>query len=158
MIVCHRIQGYYKIFQWTKFENRLRFNRIMAMSLVPRFNGQHVHCVLKKLRPCCFCCNLFGPKPILIIFGRNGDNGLCNIKLFTYLMLSFAVGYQLKCFEIQCRYLFLVCCALIQLTSMLDFDDLIQQWLFCSWTSATCTADDKASTDHFFTIRYEMLF
>jgi len=43
------------------------------------------------------------------------------------LMLSFAVGYQLTCFETQCRYLFLVCGALIQPTSMPDFDDLIQQ-------------------------------
>jgi len=29
--------------------------------------------------------------------GRNVREGLCNAKMLTYLMLSFAVGYQLKC-------------------------------------------------------------
>ena len=41
----------------------------------------------------CFCYNLTDPKPILIIFGRNVGKGLCNVKMFTYLILSFAVEY-----------------------------------------------------------------
>jgi len=47
--------------------------------------------------PFCLCYNLFYPKPILIIFGRNVAKGLCNVRMLTYLMLSLAVGYQLKC-------------------------------------------------------------
>jgi len=31
------------------------------------------------------------------MFGRYVAKGLCNIKMFTYLMLSLAVGYYLKC-------------------------------------------------------------
>jgi len=51
----------------------------------------------KTSPPSCLRYNLFYPKPILIIFGRNVAKGLCNVKMLTYLMLSLAVGYQLKC-------------------------------------------------------------
>ena len=45
-------------------------------------------------------CNLFDSVPILIIFGRNVAKGHYNVKMLTYLMLSFLsswVQHQLKC-------------------------------------------------------------
>jgi len=56
-----------------------------------------VNTCLGNFTPSCFLRNLFDPKPILIICGRNVGKGACSVKMFTYLMLSFAVGYLLKC-------------------------------------------------------------
>jgi len=33
-LTCSLLQIYWKIFEWNSFENRLRFDRIMTMSLV----------------------------------------------------------------------------------------------------------------------------
>jgi len=59
--------------------------------------AETTRCLKIFLPASCFRYNLFDPKPIVIIFGRDVGKGLCNVEMLAYLILSFAVGYQLKC-------------------------------------------------------------